>query len=78
MVSDVRVDFLRGGFSDVAVLGIVVADIQIEVALFASEVKAADSSRVDDLPVGRVELLEERVVNDNAEASRSLRRGVVV
>ena len=73
-----RVDFLRGGFSDIAVFGVIVADILIEVAFFASKVKTANSSRVDDLPMGRVELLKERVVNDNAEASRSLRRGVVV
>ena len=61
-----------------AVFGVEVADKKVEVAFLASKVKAARSARVDDLPLGWVELFEERVINNNAEASRFLRIGVVM
>ena len=74
-----RVDFLRGGFPDAAMLRVVVADVKIKVALRAREMQASNSSRVDNLPprVG-VESGEESVVNDNTEASCFFGRGGVM
>ena len=61
-----RADFLRGGFPGIAVLGVVVTDVEVEIAFCASQVEAANSTRIDDLPM-RVftETGEESVVDDN-------------
>ena len=54
-----RGNFLRGGFPAVAVFGVEVANIKVEVAFLASKVKTASSARVDDLPLRWVESFEE-------------------
>ena len=74
-----RGNFLRGGFPDIGVFGVEVANIKIEVSLFACKVKASNTTRVDDLParVG-VESAKERVVDDYAETARFFWGGVVV
>ena len=74
-----RTDFLRGGFPGAAVFRVVVTNVKVKIALWASKVEAAYSTRVDDLPLRVfIETREEGVVDDNTKTSRFLGSGVVV
>ena len=68
--SHVGVDLFGGGLPVLAMFGIIVADVEVEVAFSTGEAKASYSSIFDFLPVrGRVEFGEKRIVDNNAKTS---------